>query len=64
MPQASGNNGFGYDPLFFAHDAGCAAAELDKAEKLKFSHRGQALQLLLRELQQHAEIYLPESPAE
>lgn len=48
--QAHGDGGFGYDPLFFVPSHGVTAAELDKAEKNRISHRGLALQSLLAEL--------------
>lgn len=38
-----GEGGFGYDPLFWVPDHGCASAELEAAEKNRISHRGQAL---------------------
>lgn len=38
-----GQNGFGYDPLFFVPSHGCSAAELEPEEKHRVSHRGQAL---------------------
>ena len=38
-----GNNGFGYDPLFYLPNRGMTAAELDSKEKHKISHRGKAL---------------------
>ena len=41
-----GNNGFGYDPVFFVPSEGCSAAELDSATKNRLSHRGQALRQL------------------
>jgi XTP/dITP diphosphohydrolase len=41
-----GDNGFGYDPVFFVPTHGCAAAELDAATKNELSHRGQALRQL------------------
>ena len=43
-----GESGFGYDPLFFVPDEGCSAAELPAHLKNRLSHRGQALQKLLR----------------
>jgi XTP/dITP diphosphohydrolase len=49
-----GTGGFGYDPLFFVADEGCTSAELGAARKNELSHRGQALQALLRQLKQHA----------
>ncbi len=46
----SGENGFGYDPLFFVPEKGCTSAELPPEEKNRLSHRGQALQRLLAAL--------------
>ncbi|MDQ8936623.1 RdgB/HAM1 family non-canonical purine NTP pyrophosphatase [Acinetobacter rudis] len=40
-----GDNGFGYDPLFWLPELGCSSAELSKVDKNKISHRGQAMQL-------------------
>ena len=45
-----GQGGFGYDPLFFVATHNCAAAELDKAEKNRISHRGIAMAQLLATL--------------
>jgi XTP/dITP diphosphohydrolase len=44
-----GNNGFGYDPIFFDPELGAGAAELDASVKNRVSHRGKAL-ARLREL--------------
>ncbi|MCB1646057.1 MAG: RdgB/HAM1 family non-canonical purine NTP pyrophosphatase [Pseudomonadales bacterium] len=41
-----GENGFGYDPLFYVPGLQRAAAELTPAEKHQYSHRGQALRQL------------------
>lgn len=46
-----GEGGFGYDPLFYVPTHQCAAAELDKAEKNRISHRGKAMAELLARLQ-------------
>jgi XTP/dITP diphosphohydrolase len=46
--EARGANGFGYDPLFYVPTHDCASAELDPAVKNELSHRGQAIQKLLR----------------
>jgi len=43
----SGENGFGYDPLFFVPEWGCSSAELPPAEKNRISHRGKALRALV-----------------
>jgi len=45
-----GENGFGYDPVFFVPDQGCSAAELPSETKNRLSHRGQALHKLLEAL--------------
>ena len=42
----SGDNGFGYDPLFYVPTHDCASAELDPEIKNSLSHRGQALRKL------------------
>lgn len=39
----AGENGFGYDPLFWVESHGCTSAQLDSATKNRLSHRGQAL---------------------
>lgn len=48
--QPQGNNGFGYDPLFFLPELGVTSAQLDPAQKKKISHRAQALKQLLASL--------------
>ena len=42
-----GENGFGYDPLFYVPTHDCASAELPADVKNSLSHRGQALRSLL-----------------
>ena len=48
--EPRGNNGFGYDPIFYLPDKGKTAAELTDKEKNVISHRGQALGKLLLQL--------------
>lgn len=48
--NATGTNGFGYDPIFHLPDLNCSAADLGKDQKSKISHRAQALQLLVAKL--------------
>ncbi|MGB5345543.1 MAG: RdgB/HAM1 family non-canonical purine NTP pyrophosphatase [Woeseia sp.] len=45
-----GTGGFGYDPVFYDADAGCAAAELTAEQKNARSHRGKAFRSLCAEL--------------
>ena len=49
---ASGDNGFGYDPVFFVPTHNCSSAELAADVKNALSHRGQALRQLVNALQQ------------
>ncbi|MCB1614584.1 MAG: RdgB/HAM1 family non-canonical purine NTP pyrophosphatase [Pseudomonadales bacterium] len=53
LDRPVGENGFGYDPLFFIDDQGCTSAQLDPVIKNRISHRGQAMQQLKAHLQQH-----------
>jgi XTP/dITP diphosphohydrolase len=45
-----GENGFGYDPMFYVPTHNCTSAELPPAIKNRISHRGQALQKLVAQL--------------
>ncbi len=44
--EERGQNGFGYDPIFYLPDRDCYSAELDPEEKNRISHRGKALRLM------------------
>lgn len=46
-----GNNGFGYDPLFFSDELGKTFAEASQEEKNSVSHRGRALRNMLQILE-------------
>ncbi len=48
--EPRGENGFGYDPLFFYPPLGKTFAEIDRETKGRFSHRGKALAKLKRAL--------------
>ncbi|MBN6064758.1 RdgB/HAM1 family non-canonical purine NTP pyrophosphatase [Aggregatibacter actinomycetemcomitans] len=48
--EEKGENGFGYDALFFSPQQGCTFAELDTVEKKKISHRARALAVLKTKL--------------
>lgn len=50
LPEILGDNGFGYDPLFWLPNLQKSSAQLTKVEKNQISHRGQALQKLLAHL--------------
>lgn len=43
----NGQEGFGYDPVFYVAHKDCTAAEMSPYEKAQISHRGQAMQQLL-----------------
>ncbi|WP_320171832.1 XTP/dITP diphosphatase [Maridesulfovibrio sp.] len=45
----SGDEGFGYDPLFFDPELGCVAAEMTRETKNSRSHRGKALRSLMQQ---------------
>lgn len=41
--EIAGENGFGYDPIFYLDEFGCSSAELSREQKNAISHRGKAL---------------------
>lgn len=48
--EEKGENGFGYDPIFYLPEYQCYSAELAPEEKNKISHRGKALRLMKEQL--------------
>ncbi|MEJ2391924.1 MAG: RdgB/HAM1 family non-canonical purine NTP pyrophosphatase [Gammaproteobacteria bacterium] len=50
VDSPQGNNGFGYDPVFYLISDKCTAAQLSSQRKNDLSHRGQALNCLLDKL--------------
>lgn len=44
--EIKGENGFGYDPIFYLPEYGKTSAELSSDEKNKISHRGKALRAM------------------
>ncbi len=48
--ELRGDNGFGYDPIFYLPEYGCTAAELPDEEKNRISHRCRALEQMKAEL--------------
>ena len=55
----AGEGGFGYDPLFFVAEEGCTSAQLTPERKNRLSHRGQALAVLLRQMQSELDDWGP-----
>lgn len=41
--EIAGENGFGYDPIFYLPEFGCTSAEISPEQKNEISHRGKAL---------------------
>jgi XTP/dITP diphosphohydrolase len=52
VTEQDGENGFGYDPVFFVPELGMTSANLSKQEKNAISHRGKALAQLLATLKE------------
>jgi XTP/dITP diphosphohydrolase len=50
ITEPKGENGFGYDPMFYLPEYQCTSAELTSDTKNKLSHRGQALRALVEKL--------------
>lgn len=48
--EPAGENGFGYDPIFWVPERGCTSAQLAPEEKNAISHRGKAMRQALAEL--------------
>ena len=48
--EPQGDNGFGYDPVFYVPTHQCTSAQLTPEQKNQLSHRGQALKQLLTNL--------------
>ncbi len=54
--EEKGENGFGYDPVFYLPEYQCYSGELPLEEKNKLSHRGKALRLMKEELKKLQEV--------
>lgn len=48
--EPRGENGFGYDPVFYLPERGCTTGELEPEEKNRISHRGIALRKMVEKL--------------
>lgn len=44
--EPEGENGFGYDPIFYLDEFGCSSAALTREQKNAVSHRGKALRAM------------------
>ena len=49
--EIAGENGFGYDPIFYVEEYRCTTAQLSPEEKNKVSHRGNALMAMKEKLE-------------
>lgn len=52
IENAIGENGFGYDPVFWVESDQCSSAQLSKQRKGELSHRGKALSILVELLKE------------
>lgn len=50
--EPSGENGFGYDPIFYVPEYECTTAEMSEEQKNELSHRGKALRSMKRILEE------------
>ena len=50
--EAKGENGFGYDPIFYLPKYQCTTAELSPEKKNELSHRGKALRMMKEKLRE------------
>ncbi|MEE1196098.1 MAG: XTP/dITP diphosphatase [Lachnospiraceae bacterium] len=50
--EEKGENGFGYDPIFYVPEYGCYSAELSPEQKNAISHRGEALRKMKEKIEQ------------
>ncbi len=50
LEEPLGENGHGYDPIFFVPETHCSAAELNATQKNSMSHRAIAMKLMLEQL--------------
>ena len=54
--EPMGENGFGYDPIFYLWDKDVSTAAISPEEKNAISHRGQALRMIKEEIIKHENI--------
>ena len=51
--EIKGENGFGYDPIFYLPECGCTSAEISPEKKNELSHRGKALRAMKEKLEKY-----------
>lgn len=54
--EPEGENGFGYDPIFYLDEFGCSSAALSREQKNAISHRGKGLRAMKELLRAHGSI--------
>ena len=54
--EPAGENGFGYDPIFYLPERGCTSGELLPEEKNAISHRGIAIRKMVQILQKEGAV--------
>ena len=53
--EITGENGFGYDPIFYLPQFGCSSAKLEPEKKNELSHRGEGLRKMRKVLEEKLE---------
>ena len=53
--EIAGENGFGYDPIFYLPEYGCTSAQLAPEKKNELSHRGEGLRKMRKILEKKLE---------
>ena len=55
LHEPQGENGFGYDPVFYVAEAGCTFAQLPAEQKNRISHRARALAAFAQQVRKEQE---------
>lgn len=55
LREPHGENGFGYDPVFYVPEEGCTFAQLAPERKNQISHRARALEAFVRQIREENE---------
>lgn len=54
--EEKGENGFGYDPIFYLPEYGCTTAQLTEEKKNEISHRGKTLRKMVEKLRERVDM--------